>query len=244
MSTCPENDIHSLYLDGELPEKFMAEYEAHVASCPKCSAKLEKLTELQGFIHEDSNSYVFSQKQLDDSFARLQAKMSYSNFKKEEKRSSNVFTFPKFKGLQYFAAGIAAAAAVAFVIPRGKTSASVAAQKEFSPLARSVSKSAVNPVIIDNNIDAVQLASFLGSEDSVPSIIAVPSGDNVSVQKMILDDCGAYGTSSVVKPALADYDVFSPIDTADQKEHEADHTKGFSFSVSSPFLKVSFQVGK
>ncbi len=62
MSTCPENDIHSVYLDGELPEEFLQEYEAHVASCPECSKKLEALTRLKGFVHEDSASIVFSQK--------------------------------------------------------------------------------------------------------------------------------------------------------------------------------------
>lgn len=246
MSTCPENDIHSVYLDGELPEEFMAEYEAHVASCPKCSAKLEKLTSLKGLLQDDSASITFTEKQLDDSFARLQAKMSYKKFIEEEDRSSNVVSFPKLKGFQYFAAGIAAAAVVSFAIPRGRVSnAVVASRNDFSPVARSVSASTVKPVMMESNLDAVQLASFLGSDDvSSSSMIPVPAGDNsVSVQKMILDDCGAYSTS-VVKPALADYDVFAPVDTADKKEPEADHSRGFSFSVSSPLLKVSFQVGK
>lgn len=243
MSTCPENDLHSLYLDGELPEEFIAEYEAHVASCPKCSAMLEKLTELKGFIHEDSSSISFTQKQLDESFARLQAKMSYSTFKKEEKRRSNVVGFPKFRGFQYFAAGVAAAAVVAFALPGGKSS-EVAVQTEFSPLTRSVSRSGVNPVMLESNIDAVHYASFLGSEETGPSVVAVPASEKaVAVQKMIFDDCGAY-VSPIVKPALADYDVFTPVDSSGQKEHEAEHSKGFTFSVSSPFLKVSFQVGK
>ena len=41
MSTCPENDIHSLYLDNELPLSYREEYEAHIKSCPKCAKKLE-----------------------------------------------------------------------------------------------------------------------------------------------------------------------------------------------------------
>ena len=43
MSTCPEKDLHSIYLDGELPEEFLKEYENHVAGCEKCKAELEKL---------------------------------------------------------------------------------------------------------------------------------------------------------------------------------------------------------
>ena len=34
MFTCPEDDIHSIYADGELPKNYVAEYEAHVNSAP------------------------------------------------------------------------------------------------------------------------------------------------------------------------------------------------------------------
>ena len=43
MSTCPTNEIHSLYLDNELPQAHKEQYEAHIASCEKCKASLEKL---------------------------------------------------------------------------------------------------------------------------------------------------------------------------------------------------------
>ncbi|MBP5452686.1 MAG: zf-HC2 domain-containing protein, partial [Treponema sp.] len=47
MSTCPEKDIHSIYLDNELPAAYVADYEAHVESCPECKAQLEKLRMLR-----------------------------------------------------------------------------------------------------------------------------------------------------------------------------------------------------
>ena len=40
MFTCPTNEIHSLYLDNELPQNYVAEYEAHIVSCEKCKAAL------------------------------------------------------------------------------------------------------------------------------------------------------------------------------------------------------------
>lgn len=243
MFTCPDNDIHSVYLDGELPEELVSEYEAHLASCPECSAKLKKLKELKDLIHDDAESISFTQKQLDESFMRLQTKMKYSAFKEEERRE-NIFKFPKFKGLQYFAAGIAAAALISFVIPRGKNSSFMASQNSFSPVARSVSAAKGKPVKLEGNIDAVYLSSFLGADDSVTSVISVPAEINaVAVQKMILDDRAAYRENSV-KPALADYDVFAPVDESAQNVYDSEHSKGFSFSVSSPFVKVSFQVGK
>ena len=33
MSTCPTKEIHSLYLDNELPQNHKEEYEAHIAGC-------------------------------------------------------------------------------------------------------------------------------------------------------------------------------------------------------------------
>ena len=30
MSGCPEKDLHSIYIDGEMPEKYAKEYEAHI----------------------------------------------------------------------------------------------------------------------------------------------------------------------------------------------------------------------
>ena len=46
MYTCPEKDIHSVYIDNELPEAYIAEYEAHVKNCPKCAAELALLRNL------------------------------------------------------------------------------------------------------------------------------------------------------------------------------------------------------
>lgn len=255
MYTCPENDIHSVYLDGELPEEFVQEYEAHVASCAECSAKLEKLTQLKGFFHDDAESITFTQKQLDDSFSRLQAKMSYSSFKKSE--SKNTKQFPKFHGIRYFAAGIAAAAAVAFIIP-GRSAVNEKNTSKFKPVARTSVLSAYNSMRVDGNLDTVKLSSLFG-DDSMentdgksgrilnrPNSMEKPyamkvSSDTVQVQKMILDDSYDSRTYSSVRPALADYDLFYP---SFEEKVSNDHSGGFSFSLTSPILRVSFEVGK
>lgn len=236
MSICPEKDIHSVYLDGELPQEFIAEYESHVASCSKCSAIIKKMSELNKIIQEDSDSISWTQSQLDDSFARLQVKISYNKFKNRENKSKKI----KF-AMQYFAAGIAAVMLISFIIPRGK-SLSENQQTNFSPVARSGSSNSVYTTKIDSSLDAVHLASFLGSDNDNNQIIAIPTKEKtVAVQKMILDDCTSYNVP-IVKPALADYDVFTLIDASEKRKIE-EHSKGFSFSVSSPLLKVSFQVG-
>lgn len=239
MSTCPENDIHSVYLDGELPEEFIAEYESHVASCPECSAKLEKLTRISGILRADAKSVVFSGKELDDSFARLQAKMSYSSFKRNfDGREKNSFGFKKFHGIQCFAAGIAAAAAVAFIIPRN--SKQHYEGQKFEPVARTSVSNKMGHMRIGGAIDSERLSSFLGSDsdasgyDSMESYEAIRGAGGSPVQKMILD--GSSHARPSVKPALAGYDVFF-LERPSQMEN-MDPSRGFSFSVSSPLLKV------
>lgn len=42
MYTCPTDDIHSIYLDGELPDIYRKEYEAHIKTCSECEKKIAK----------------------------------------------------------------------------------------------------------------------------------------------------------------------------------------------------------
>ena len=41
MYSCPTDDIHSVYIDDELPQNYVLDYENHIKTCSKCSAKLE-----------------------------------------------------------------------------------------------------------------------------------------------------------------------------------------------------------
>ena len=88
MSICPEIDIHSVYLDGELPAAYVKDYEAHLESCPECRKHLKSLKLLRAVFNADKKSMEMSQKDLDDSFERLQARLSFSRHTK-----SNVVEF-------------------------------------------------------------------------------------------------------------------------------------------------------
>ena len=65
MSFCPSKDIHSVYLDNELPEIYKAEYESHIALCPKCKAELERLRGLRAVLKADSDEIAPSADFLD-----------------------------------------------------------------------------------------------------------------------------------------------------------------------------------
>ena len=56
MSFCPSKDIHSVYLDNELPEIYKAEYEEHLKNCPQCQKELEKIRALHKMFTSDSVS--------------------------------------------------------------------------------------------------------------------------------------------------------------------------------------------
>lgn len=109
MYSCPTDDIHSIYLDNELPLSYVKEYEAHLAECPACAEKAARLRKMHTLFQKDSDSIAPDQKFLDESYARLMTKMHYAKNTKEVRRIP----------VEKFAAGIAAAAAVfaAIIIP-------------------------------------------------------------------------------------------------------------------------------
>lgn len=115
MFTCPENDIHSLYLDNELPKGLAEDYEAHISKCPKCSAKLEALKKTHNILKSDSDSISLSQQFLDESFERLTLKMRHAKNTSSIKEKK-VIMFPE-EAKKYMPAAVAAAAVFAVMLP-------------------------------------------------------------------------------------------------------------------------------
>ena len=173
MSTCPEKDIHSIYLDNELPAAYVAEYEAHIAECPKCRAQLEKLRIMYSVFSQDSKSMELSQRDLDDSFNRLQARLSYSRHAKEER----VLTFTPKKAV-YALAGAAAALAV-FVLPSQflkKSEPKVEVAEQAVPqvaLATKVSYPSNVPILMDGEINAESLDNLFADGEVVDTDVGV-----------------------------------------------------------------------
>ena len=147
MSFCPSKDIHSVYLDGELPENYKAEYELHISHCEKCRKELEQLKALRGLFKADSDSIKLDDKFMDESFQRLQIKMAYSrNIGKVPEKSP-------FKVISYVASGVAAAAVLALVLPLGLKSnkaSTEASTVSAVPLIKTVSSNTVNNVSYDS----------------------------------------------------------------------------------------------
>ena len=227
MFTCPDDDIHCVYSDGELPQNFVAEYEAHVKGCPHCSAKLEKLLALKAAFKADSGTITLSQRDLDAGFSRLEARLSYkkvvspnpslktkasSLFKpKGKQRSAPVF--PKTLGaMKYFVAGAAAALVVVFAIPRkAPPPASLA---DFQPVMRTSISPVSNTVKVDGNVDPSLLSAILSEEDSDSFIYEIPTQNSGSLFVI-----GASGYAKKHrKPSLATYDILIPQTSENQSK--------------------------
>ena len=110
MYTCPTDDIHSVYLDGELPNVYLQQYEAHTKTCAGCAKKLESLRAVRKLLRKDSDALTLDAIAMEESFKRLGTKLRYS------KNTAKAYAFPKSLSIP------AAAAAAAFItlLPFGK----------------------------------------------------------------------------------------------------------------------------
>jgi len=145
MFHCPENDIHSIYLDGELPQNFVKDYEAHLASCPKCAAKLEKLKAVHEAFKADARSIEVSDDFKAASFERLQSRMRFSKSVKASEPSKNIVRLTSFVPL-----AAAAAAVFALLLPLRMKAAQ--SQKNFDESVLAVSAVKPNKAIAENDI--------------------------------------------------------------------------------------------
>ena len=87
MSFCPSKDIHSIYLDNELPAEIKVKYEAHLNSCEECQKQLSQMKAIKESFVSEKNEVVLDDAFLEESFARLQLKMKYSNNIKKIKKN-------------------------------------------------------------------------------------------------------------------------------------------------------------
>lgn len=203
MSICPEKDIHSIYLDGELPQEFLKKYESHVASCPKCQAKLERLKKISAMLREDALSMRIDQTYINQSFERLQTKLRFS---RNTARAENTHIYRPFTK---WAVGFAAAAAVLAVISVPvRFAGSVGPHSNVTAIARTEIKPIQeNKVVVDGNLDTLKLSTALSSakeaentmESSEEQILSTPVNQN---QKVV--------SATSLASNFSDIDVFRP----------------------------------
>lgn len=110
MSICPENDIHSVYLDGELNSPYKEQYLEHLQNCASCTEKLNKLKLVQGILREDSKNISLSDEQLAESYQKLSTLLKFRDVTKKSTNSPLIF-------LNKVIPAMAAALIIAVVLP-------------------------------------------------------------------------------------------------------------------------------
>jgi len=230
MSFCPSKDLHSVYLDNELPEIYKAEYEEHLKICPKCQKELEQIKALHKLFNSDASSITPDSHYLDQSFDRLMVKMSYS---KNVAKSSK----PKFnpKSIVYVASAAAAAAMFALIVPVAfRTAKTVPAANVSSvaisnaPVANNVSLNSGRSVVISGNIDESVLTSVKYGSNTTPMAQNISTGSNRATPGNVIKEVEVFrpnfndGQTITIKvtvpgmnavPVTAEYEVPVPVIT-------------------------------
>lgn len=109
MSICPDKNLRSAYLDGEVSSPWCEEMTAHIESCPECKKALEQMKQLHSVFAEDSASLDFDNTKLDESFERLQSRLRYT---KVAAKSNVVYADFARKIVPYAAAAVFLAAII------------------------------------------------------------------------------------------------------------------------------------
>ena len=202
MSTCPSNDIHSVYLDNELPETYVALYESHIKSCPKCAAKLASLRAVSAAFRSESDGMTLDASSLGKSWERLQARLSYS------KTTKRVYRFSEHN-FRYAFSAAAAAAIFALIIPvRVLRSPSAVQTAAINPISRSTSvELAKNNVVINGNIE--QPRAFVPSLSDETYGVNAEYGTGFDVS-LVAFDGARFDASRSGERQLEDVDLFRP----------------------------------
>ena len=202
MSTCPSNDIHSVYLDNELPETYVALYESHIKSCPKCAAKLASLRAVSAAFRSEADGMTLDASSLGKSWERLQARLSYS------KTTKRVYRFSEHN-FRYAFSAAAAAAIFALIIPvRVLRSPSAVQTAAINPISRSTSvELAKNNVVINGNIE--QPRAFVPSLSDETYGVNAEYGTGFDVS-LVAFDGARFDASRSGERQLEDVDLFRP----------------------------------
>ncbi len=249
MFTCPNKDLHSVYLDGELSPEYKAKYEEHLKSCPKCQATLKKLEAARDLLKADSDTITMSERDMESSFSRLQSRLSYKKILKPLTLGDGAKSV-----LKDVLVGSAAAAVIAAVIPaKTKTVIQNVAQSDFQPVARMTSLDLPTEVQVEGAVTPANVVGFLAEDNSAS--YAKKVGNKLNNTMIPFDTVGlanspevnvagpVLATSATVSqaaaPALTSYDVFLPVEAEEKKAEEKQ--SGFFLHLSSPLFTIDIE---
>lgn len=188
MSTCPDLELYSVYVDQEMTDGHQFEFTKHLNECPDCQKRISKLNIIRSALLSDSRSISMTETQTDESFKRLCFIMNHKAVVR--KADSSVFT----KTLKFLSPAIAAAAILAFILPLRLMQNTGTQQNLIIPnITENASLINHRGIIVDNSLSAVlsnslnvqKLSSLDFSNTSISSIdVFKPalSNDSITIQ--------------------------------------------------------------
>lgn len=191
MSFCPTDDLHSIYLDNEMPEAHKAEYESHIKVCPECQRKLENIRKLHELFESDSKSIEMDDARLEKSYEKLMSRMAYTkNVHNAERKTHSSW--------KYICSAAAAAMVFALIIPLRLNSKGSAVEAGSTTVAN-INASSMQPV---TNVSVGGGNGVIVSGNIQSSVMQVSNGTNNLAQNI--------NTKTNEGLFLTDVDVFRP----------------------------------
>jgi anti-sigma factor RsiW len=163
---CPDRQLLSVYLDGELPSPWKEKLEAHLAFCAECASQLEQFRECSSRLQEDVLDFVNAKDRV---FQNLSPALSVP--RPILWRRSISLPLP---------AAVAAAAifVVAFIFALSRPFVPQAAPASVMASVDSEMESGVQNIIVPAS-DMTGILRYLGQQDgSEYMIITLPEGRN------------------------------------------------------------------
>ncbi|QTQ16807.1 anti-sigma factor family protein [Treponema parvum] len=208
MFTCPEKDIHSIYLDNELPPAYVKEYMEHIQSCEKCRKIFERMKNLRDLFQKDSDSLYLDETFKRQSYEKLKSRLAFHKTVSYADKKS-IFKFAPVKPM--LTAAAAAAAVLAVTIPlKTQKNASFHSESELTPLVSQANPSPIseNNIVISGNISREALASLFQSKNPVQGNAAQVSV--ASMSNLLPSPAGAASIPVSAAPSsFVQYDIAS-----------------------------------
>lgn len=226
MSTCPDSDLFSVYLDGELPAQYCEKLEAHLSSCQDCRRKFDTLKGIHMTLKADAGDILISDKALEDSYTKLLAKKSYNNYKKNSSRRGDIF-------LKRVLPAMAAALVIAVVLPIRLLNSGTVYLTTDSKVAKPGIQDQLRRtgIATDSGINVMSIASQPENGSSSAQKAAYAADLSSALQNQILTSIDIFGSEINTKKIQITIDLsnVSGISTSDK-----DSMKLIPMTVSLP----------
>jgi len=180
---CPDPQLLSIYLDGELPSPWKEKLEDHFAQCSVCKEKLENYRRLQALFHKDKTAHRTYVERADGDSSYTEQELSEIGNSAAAKAKERVWK--KLESRKRFAGQHLALLRRRLSVPLPAAAAAAVIIALLAALWLSGGNN--NSIIASQSAEFVDRANFiLAAEEEIPGII--PAADMSGVLQYLTPD--------------------------------------------------------